>query len=676
MIDMRSHRRILLVSALAAGCSSGPHPAAQPLGGAEDARLACASIVKDNEAIFDRDTKQSSRPPEDRFPNIMELALQADDCYREGLISRAALLDVLRQARRAFVSWHAVTPREGSALLVGDDSLTDLPARRKQLPNGRQPWGRHYLWTEERLAALMPSERRRTRGLGERMMQVDALADWLLHRLAEREGGAPDNAGEREVDTLCRDFGAALAEEAKAWAALVPRFERLKDVRLAAAEGDEKQDVRVADRLKQTSRVILAISQRWGDRSNDRLRERVGVAWHEYLTRLHRAEGGAVEGEQVVATWAVSLDVPSLAERGDLRRIDEQLRELIYDRLNLRALYAMREAETRWLEVLPDRGDRGPAEGEAAQGEETIFAAQRALTRAVELTDDDEVRLRSVAALVNGSGIVFAQPLGKSGAADAPQSDPAIGTGGHLGALALCLMNNALLAAPAEASCVPPGSQGRRDLATGTPRCAIAPVSASFVAGVPPGLTEAYRRVLGSLLVAGNPALVNERTRCELQKVLHASALASLRADPTLFDAALALVRAQDIKIDGRQLGGVVVAAIRASLEATRMYCLQAGLGMRCSPSAFDVRVAQERDEKVRPYLERWKTSYCQAASSGVKAFVTRDERRAVIDDEVSPLREADLRAHRAELQEIKRGCDGDPTPAPGAGSPPATAQR
>ncbi|WP_437712991.1 hypothetical protein WMF45_44905 [Sorangium sp. So ce448] len=633
-------------------------------------------MVKDSAAIFDKDASQSRRPPEDRFPKIMDLALRADACYREGQIPRAALLDVLRQARGAFVTWYTATPREGSALLLGDDSLTDLPERRKRLPNGRQPWGSHYLWTEERLVALAPSERGRARGLGELMMQVDALADRLMLRLAAREGEAPGAVGERDVDTLCGDFGAALAQEAEAWAALVPRFDRLKDVKLAAAEGDESQDVQVKDRLKQTSRVILAISARWGHRSNDQLRERVGVPWHDYLTRLRRAEAGAVEDEQVLATWAVPLDVPSLAERGALRRIDEQLRELIYDRLNVRALYAMREAETRWLEILPDRGYLGPSEGEAVPGEEALFAAQRALARAVELTDDDEVRLSSVAALVNASGIVFAQPINQRRDDDARRSDPAISTGGHLGALALCFMNNALLTAPAEASCVPLASQGGRASAADTSRCAPTPVTGSFVNAVPPGVAEAYRRVLGSLLVAGDPGLVNDRTRCELQKVLHAPALASLRADPTLFDAALALLRAQDIEMDKRQLGGVVAAAIRASLDATKMYCLQAGLGAGCSPRTFDARLAQEKDEAVRSYFERWKASYCEAARSGVKAFVTRVERRAVIDDTVSPLREADLRAYRAELQEIERGCDAGQAPSPGAGRSPATAQR
>lgn len=604
----RLARALLLVALLLVGCAT---PRVMEGAGTEApvvppsyGQLACATLVRNGGAEFD-----SERPTtNDRLPKLLELVAEANRCWDARLISKVGLSTLLRMARQRLVEWYELDAQAASAVLLGDMTADDAQPRR-----GRQSWAAIYLDLMDRLMMLEGPSVSEGMGLSERMLRVDAQAVRLLDRLQRSAGRDPLD---RHVEAAAVEFRDRLAEEAAVWPA---HLSGLTMPRTVPARSWSPQD-----RISQVATLVYWIATRWGSHSVELQRGTLGVGFHGYLAAFLRTEAHAPLDERLRVTWPMYVHTPSIAERGTNKRVDEVLQDIVYDRLNLPVYFAMREAQAAWLTLLPSMLGPSGREGLTAEAaEQRLKQAAHALVRAWEATTSREARLRSVAGLINQAALIFIQTVHEQ-PVPIPGGDPRIQPGAVLAELGLCLLNQSLFDgehAPCPAMPAPNAVRLQRGEQAWCPK--DPEVAAPFVERAPPEALEAYRRILGALVVAAEP--LTERTQCGVLALLQGQVLASLHADATLLQAGMDLIEVGRVTLGPQRMGEFLAAAIpRLRMDVTAP-CIRFGLGASCSLSEILKVVSNPPVPDIDEWLEVWRGSFCTSVKTGARVIKAAD---------------------------------------------------
>jgi hypothetical protein len=626
---------------------SQKEPAAPP----SPEQIACAALVSNGGAEFD-----AERPTtEDRFPKLIELVTEAGHCWEAQLISDGDLSKLLQLARRRLVEWYELDARVASAILLGDSTLDDTPPRR-----GRQSWAAAYLTLIDRLAVLEGPSVHEGIGMGEQMLRVDAQAVRVLDRLQQCDGSNPNDPLVREVEAAVAAFRDQLLAEAVAWSANPAGHHLPVEGAMTMPAVIPPKSWRPGDRISRVATLVYWIANHWGMHSIELHRSTLGAGFKAYLEAFQRAEANAPLGERLLISWPMYVHTPSIAERGTVKRVDEALQDIVYDRLNLRGYFAMRAAQNAWLMALPP-GSNNP-NGESLtekQAEERLRQAAHALVYAGETTASREVRLRNVAALINQADVVFVQPVQTEGEAR-PGGDPRISRSVRLAELGLCLMNQSLFAgehSPCPAEPAPttmrlePGQQAWcRD---------ETPVAAEFLGTTPPEALEAYRRVFGALVVAG--ARLSERTQCGVAAVLRKQPLVSLHADATLLQAAMDLVEARRVPLGPQRMGEFLTAAVPRLQMDVSAPCIRLGLSSNCSLSEILSVIDRPAFPDPDGWLQLWRQRFCTSAKTGARVLEAArgslEQGSGDYTNYISPLTIHQLNGSRADFMAASMAC-------------------
>lgn len=614
---------------------ANPEASAPPYG-----QLACATLVRNGGAEFD-----SERPTmNDRLPKLLERVAEGNRCWEAKLISNADLSALLRMARQRLVEWYELDARGASAILLGDMTADSTKPRR-----GRQSWAAIYLGLMERLTLLEGPAVSEGMGLSEQMLRVDAQAVRMLDRLQRSAGRDPLD---REVAAAAVAFQERLAEEAASWP------EHLAGLTMPRAVPTNYWSPE--DRISQVATLVYWIATRWGGHSVELHRDTIGAGFHGYLEAFWRAEAHAPLDERLRVTWPMYVHTPSITERGTSKRVDEVLQDIGYDRLNLPVYFAMRDAQTAWLSLLPSAPEPSSREGLPPEAAEQRWKqAAHALMRAWEGTTSRKVRLQSIAGLINQADLVFVQTINAQ-SEPIPGGDPRIAPGAILAELGLCLMNQSLFEgahSPCPAIPAPdtvrlqPGEQAW---------CPKDPeVAGEFVEQAPPEVLEAYRRVLGALVVAGEP--LTERTQCGVLSVLRGQALASLHADASLLQAGMDLVEAGRVTLGPQRMGEFLAAALpRLRMDVTAP-CIRLGLGSSCSLPEILKVVSNPPASGIDRWLELWRGKFCTSVKAGARVIGVADgllsESQPGYAVYLSPLTAHQLNDYRSDFLAASTAC-------------------
>jgi hypothetical protein len=424
------------------------------------------------------------------------------------------------------------------------------------------------------------------------------------------------------------------------------------------------------NRIQRVSSLVYWIAMSWGDHSIDLQRGTLGVGYQAYLEAFRRTEASFPFDKRLKVVWPMSVHTPSVEERSTEKRVDEVLQDIVYDRLNLRGYFAMRDAQSTWLSMLPPGAkDSEGGRPSGAVTDERLRQAEHALVQAWEVTTSRDVRLRNVAALINRADLVFIQPIKLEGA-PIRGGDPRLRPSARLAELGLCLMNHALFTGDHPPCTLEPiaeeqGQTASSPLPPAPPlRCVEdGELADAFVEEVPPEALEAYRRVLGSLALESRA--FTEHTRCEVLALLRRTPLENLRADAPLLRAAMDLVYTRKVELGPQRLGEFLATAIRRLRVEGTAPCVRLGLGASCSLD--EIRRAAERtsDEKRRTWFERWGRLFCTTMRTGEWVFKVADGSEMQRQDSyigyISPLTPSELDDHRSKFKDASSACSGVP---------------
>ena len=589
-----------------------PERRAGPPGPPSYDQLACSALVRNGGAEFD-----SERPStEDRIPKLFELVAEANRCWEAKLISSAELSRLLQIARRRLVEWYELDARSASAILVGDTTLDYVQPRR-----GHQSWAALYLALLERLAMLEGSSRLESTGLTERMLRVEAQAMRVLDKLQQCDGHDRHDPLVQDVEAAVVELRSRLEEEAGAWTAQTADHHLPAQAELTMPRSVPPRSWTPQDRISRVATLVYWIASQWGMHSIPLYRGTLGVGLQAYLEAFRRAEALAPLGERLRVAWPMYVHTPSIAERGTDKRVDEVLQDLVYDALNGPGYFAMRDAQSAWL-VLLAQALATPG-GQGATADERWKQAAHALVHAWDVTTSRDVRLRNIAALINQADLVFVQSV-KTQGEPTPEGDPRIALGAPLAELGLCLMNQSFFEG-AQSPCPPvPSPSAVRPQPGQQPWCPEEPeVAAAFIERAPPEVLEAYRRVLGALVVAGEP--LTERTQCGVLALLRRKPLASLRADATLLEAGMDLVEARRVRLGPQRMGEFLAAALpRLRMDVTAP-CVRLGLGSNCSLPEVLAVVSRPPVPDPNGWLALWRRNFCSGVKAGARVIAVAD---------------------------------------------------
>jgi hypothetical protein len=315
----------------------------------------------------------------------------------------------------------------------------------------------------------------------------------------------------------------------------------------------------------------------WGDRGNDALRDGFGRPYAAYLQTLFEAVDRSEPKKDF--QWVVPVEVA--VDRGyrhfPRATLDRLVRETLFDNYNVRALFAMREAEATWVSMLFPERSRAVSDGE-------IVSAAYQLLSAAATADSPRSKLEAIARVIRVARVLDGRE-GEGRAAPDPKDARPEGrrrASRQLAEVALCTMNQAYLTGPAlrracavsfdQASAVRPAQP-----------CAAEPIALEFAAGargVPPITEEtraAYESAVGILDIhwvlkpgstGSGPGAFGttpaEATSCELARLFHAVAIGRLAMSVSTYQHMVRLLADGRAIVPPDQAGPVVSLGIAA----------------------------------------------------------------------------------------------------------------
>ncbi|WP_152622356.1 hypothetical protein [Archangium violaceum] len=580
---------------------------------------------------------------------------EVNRCWEARLVSDADLGRVLQLARRRLVEWYELDARASSAILLGDSTLDDAPPRR-----GRQSWASIYQFVIARLAELEGPLVNQDVGLTEQLLRVDAQAVRVLDTLQRANGQTPGSSQAQEVEAAVTAFRDQLLAEATAWSehprahhGPVQTAQTMPEVLPSKSWGPN-------DRIGRVATLVYWITTQWGMHSLELHRGTLGVGFQGYLEAFRRREAHAPLNERLTVAWPMYVHTASITERGTLKRVDEVLQDIVYDNLNLMGYFAMRDAQNTWLMLLPSTPGNPNSQSLTAElAQDRLNQAAHALVYAWETTTSREVRLRNVAALINQADLVFVQPVQTEGAAT-QEGDPRIPWGARLAELGLCLLNQALFEGP-HAPCPPEYAAVEARLAPGEQTWCPqeTEVAAPFFDTAPPEALEAYRRVLGTLVVAGTR--LTARSQCGVLALLRKQPLASLHADATLLQAAVELVEARQVPLGPRRMGEFLAAAVSRLRMDVSAPCIRLGLSSGCSLPEILQAIKQPPFPDPHGWAKLWHARFCTSAKAGARVLTIAQTRlkggSGDFTDFVTPLTVHQLNDYRSDFLTAAAAC-------------------
>lgn len=680
----------------------------------------CAKIAE----LFDRGVAARNNPT--------DAAVSSTLAARDGLEACFATPCAPAEHRKAV----ATTIREVLATWY----ITDMVSHQTSLTFQRPDWAKKYLAATAELAQATPDKQpddlRAALQLDKpphALMLVDSVGAVVLDALRSGSAAPPPRAdlaallsgppmpdGPAGVDKADPSLPPASAEILSLRAAvtqeagvLAARVDQENEANLLAP--DEKTDPPAKNvptwdqRFFHTSSLFKELALAWSPKmERTAIRSALGEPFQKYIeTQIAKQKK-----PQNPRRWVAAVEgFPARRYSAPLQRIYE---ELLFDSLNLRALFLFRKAEDRWADevlkaglVLEPRRGASPAEI-ATWRKDTIEAyvsrveaAEQELLEAAGASLTREAPALGVSRLVLTSGMLTTAdgrptPVpGRGGRA--PRQSPAeqldrelLEYGSRsLAEVSLCLMNSALLDAPPGHTC------GRRARAPDPKKsCSALPISSSFL---PAGKTHpsfpewagAQERILSALNAYwtaniplepsdhGRP--VAEITRCEVERLASAGTLVRLSSNLATFSELFSLIGKGHVRPVSEQAGPLVAAAFDRARVETESLCAEAislacsnqpacdALGASCSERVLRGRAAQEKSRDRQAWFTTKRRDYCTAVSRAESIYANITARppqvllsfldEAANADNLAPLSKSDVHARGARYRSERIAC-------------------
>jgi hypothetical protein len=641
---------LLFMAALAAGCGGARAPvpatklasAPRPTSGAS-VTAPLPSDARDFMPPVDCDDLLSNAAPllaverevtEEQMARVLNIANAVEACPPDHPPKSDDLRVVLVQARSVLADWYSEHPEERAAALGGDTATLD--GYNKPVMDARR-WAEAYLRIEEGLARVLAPltviteiepigmRDRKVQGSCSRsapnlpldgrrlddllgwcavphvLLRVDAMAGALSSLLSQ----APSPKQEDILKERLGAFRDAMLAEAAFWVG-APTF---KAQRVAVFPGSSGKQVLLAKRLARVAQSFKVLSLRWGDRPIRALRNDLGNTLRSYVAHL---EAHGIDVAKI--GWPARVDDGVNKTTGTtlrtrtvtLRRLHE---EILFDQVNLQALFEIRDAEDGWATLLDQSNEEAPAAGKVDEKETTdivegrmqeVHAAAQLLLRGFRHTETRQARLAAASRLVmtvdldDGSQVMLApratRATATTGAVVGRESALRSYTSRVLAELALCLLNEALLDLPAGHGCnypiMPPPATG-----WGT-ACSASPLAAPFLPGhgasppIPERVRDAYDRVIATLantwLATGVPpeetptaksTSTSAATVCELSFFTSVDTMARLGVGLRAYRRLVSLIAARRLPIEPKRSGPVLAAGLKLAEQRMISLC-------------------------------------------------------------------------------------------------------
>lgn len=598
-----AHAAVLVFAFAVVGCSGAgvaseapESPASQKADPtSNDAqRDRCRRLAPDPVHLAVADASSANMTPTSVVSEAARLLDEALACYHAEFLPDDDYARVLLSIRQLIQRWYDSAPPQRALALSGDRSgLLPVANGLEVLPHARG-LAEYYLYTEIELQRvgtpiqLIAGESR----LRDALMLVDAATGVLANLLDQQvPSGTPTIPIELAVEAL----GRGLFDESATWS----RDEIPRPGGASAASYISKlapgEPLRFEARILFVSAYINALGRSWGTRSNDGLRDALGRPYGAYLQTLYDAVN-RVEPQKDFQ-WVVPVEV---LEEGRYRhinrvRLDRMVRETLFDNYNVRAFFAVREAEADWQSFLDPERRQPVTDGE-------IIGATYKLLNAARLTDSVQSRLGAIARVLlvanvrDGRGGT-AVPTGPVAGID-PRGIGQQRASRQLAELSLCVLNDGFLDGGGRPLQCTVGLDPRSRSAPST--CDATPLSPEFAAtrSRVPTITEEARKGYESLIAAidlnwhtpvlATPgeaaALATEppvATSCELARLFHAVALGRLAVGTSTYQAVIELISTGRVSVTPMQIGPLLSLAVASMLREQQGVCSVVGV-TRC----------------------------------------------------------------------------------------------
>jgi hypothetical protein len=631
-------------------------------------------------------------PTEDQMARVLNIANAVQGCPPDHPPRSDDLRVVLVQAREVLADWYSRHPGLRSASLAGNTSPMD---------GGQQPimdarrWAEAYLQIDERLADLVasmplgsagmpagmrgrkpqdscslsaPSKTKDGRRLDEILgwcvephvlMRVDAMAGALSNLL----GQTPLEGQTDELQARLSAFRDAVLAEAAYWVG-APTFE---SQRIAVMPSKPvNSEVLLSTRISRVATHFKALALKWGDRPIDSLRTDLGNTFRSYVARL---ESHGIDVEDL--RWPARVDDGIDPVTGKMQwtrsiRLRRLHAEILFDQVNLQAMFEIRDAEERWAGLL-DRDETAVASpGQTAPVDliqsrmEAVDSAAQLLLRGFRHTETRHARLEAISRIVlsvdlelgDQAVVPSANGSGKQPAAPKAQDPRNVALRAYasrvMGEIALCLLNDALLDMPSGHGCnypmapPPPAGWGAD--------CSARKLASPFVAGkgAPPPIPErvaaAYDRVIAALednwTKTGRPpgekpivgsTSTSKATVCELELFTSVDTMARLAMSVRAYRRLVQLIADRRLPINPQQSGPVLAAGLRLVDQKMQDLCDTFDPGT-CAAAGFQRMVQASSSPPARgappskgqppAIVKRAASEYCALAAMGEGMYI------------------------------------------------------